>query len=57
MAVIIDDHDVFQGNLWGAGGRKARRVNEGGYVMPADWVRMVERTQTSHLPDPAGTLS
>ncbi|MCD4768652.1 MAG: hypothetical protein K8R35_00595, partial [Bacteroidales bacterium] len=24
----------------------------GGYKMPARWVRMVERTQTSHLPDP-----
>ncbi|MEC7583845.1 MAG: alkaline phosphatase D family protein [Planctomycetota bacterium] len=53
VVTIPDDHDVFQGNLWGAGGRKARRDNEGGYVMPADWVRMVERTQTSHLPDPA----
>ncbi len=52
-AVIIpDDHDVFQGNLWGAGGRKTKRDNQGGYVMPASWVRMVERTQTSHLPDP-----
>ena len=26
--------------------------DKGGYVMPADWVKMVERTQTSHLPDP-----
>lgn len=51
-AIVPDDHDVFQGNLWGAGGRKTDRDNKGGYVMPADWVRMVERTQTSHLPDP-----
>jgi len=50
--VIPDDHDVFQGNLWGAGGRAAKRDNQGGYVMPAEWVRTVERTQTSHLPDP-----
>ena len=49
---IPDDHDVYQGNLWGAGGRRAKRDNEGGYVMPAEWVKMVERTQTSHLPDP-----
>lgn len=49
---IPDDHDVYQGNLWGAGGRAAKRDNQGGYVMPAEWVRMVERTQTSHLPDP-----
>jgi hypothetical protein len=66
-----DDHDVFQGNLWGQGGRKAvpgtdrylpqgvkvtdpgaARDHDGGYVHPADFVRMVERTQTSHLPDP-----
>ncbi len=49
---IPDDHDIYQGNIWGAGGRKTDVDNKGGYVMPADWVRMVERTQTSHLPDP-----
>jgi alkaline phosphatase D len=50
---IPDDHDVYQGNLWGAGGRSATVDNRGGYVMPAEWVQMVERTQTSNLPDPA----
>ena len=49
---IPDDHDVYQGNLWGAGGRKIDKDDRGGYVMPAEWVKMVERTQTSHLPDP-----
>ena len=49
---IPDDHDVYHGNLWGAGGRHARSQDDGGYTMPADFVRMVERTQTSHLPDP-----
>ena len=49
---IPDDHDIYQGNLWGAGGRAAERDNEGGYVHPAAFVRLVERTQTSHLPDP-----
>lgn len=49
---IPDDHDVYQGNLWGQGGRKAKRQNEGGYVCPAEFVKMVERTQTSNLPDP-----
>jgi hypothetical protein len=50
---IPDDHDVYQGNLWGQGGRKSpARDHDGGYVLPADFVRMVERTQTSHLPDP-----
>ena len=49
---IPDDHDVYQGNLWGEAGRKAKRDHFGGYVHPAGFVRMVERTQTSHLPDP-----
>jgi hypothetical protein len=49
---IPDDHDVYQGNLWGAGGRRTNKDNKGGYVMPAEFVKMSERTQTSHLPDP-----
>jgi hypothetical protein len=49
---IPDDHDVFQGNLWGEGGRHTDKDDKGGYVMPAEFVKMVERTQTSHLPDP-----
>ncbi|MAB87928.1 MAG: hypothetical protein CMJ90_00520 [Planctomycetes bacterium] len=47
---IPDDHDVFQGNVWGEYGRKARKDTLGGYVHPADFVQMVDRTQTSHLP-------
>jgi alkaline phosphatase D len=56
---IPDDHDVYHGNLWGAEGRptpKGLNGNEaqdsGGYKMPPKWVNMVQRTQTSHLPDP-----
>ena len=49
---IPDDHDVYHGNIWGAGGRPAKKPDDGGYVMPASWVNMVQRTQTSHLPDP-----
>ncbi len=50
---IPDDHDVYQGNIWGQGGRKAPHgVNSGGYTMPPEWVNMVQRTQTSHLPAP-----
>jgi len=50
---IPDDHDVYQGNLWGHGGRKCPGgINTGGYAMPAEWVKLVERTQTSNLPDP-----
>ena len=48
---IPDDHDVYQGNIWGAGGPPTDKDDKGGYVMPADWVKMIERTQTSHLPD------
>ncbi len=57
---ITDDHDVYHGNIWGEGGkhsptkRRGGSVGQdaGGYMMPAEWVNMVERTQTSHLPDP-----
>ena len=49
-----DDHDVYQGNIWGGGGPKQpmEEHERGGYVMPAEWVNAVQRTQTSHLPDP-----
>ncbi|MBK7928102.1 MAG: hypothetical protein IPJ98_11620 [Bryobacterales bacterium] len=61
-----DDHDVYHGNIWGAGGRKAvlsdpppgspgsphqMGQDSGGYLMPPEWVTIVERTQSSHLPD------
>lgn len=50
---IPDDHDVYQGNLWGQGGRKSPGKDyDGGYVHPASWVNLVHRTQTTHLPDP-----
>ncbi|MFC2097263.1 alkaline phosphatase D family protein [Bacteroidota bacterium] len=56
---IPDDHDVYHGNLWGAGGKAtpeglagANAQDAGGYKMSPEFVKMVERTQTSHLPDP-----
>ena len=51
---IPDDHDVGQANLWGAGGKKSNTGagHDGGYFMPVPYVQMVERAQTSHLPDP-----
>ena len=54
MIAIPDDHDIGQGNLWGEGGKVAHRIqgDDGGYYYDADYVRMVERAQTSHLPDP-----
>ena len=52
--IIPDDHDIGQGNLWGQGGKKAdaRRGISGGYYMPVEYIKEVERAQTSHLPDP-----
>jgi hypothetical protein len=47
-----DDHDVYQGNIWGAGGRATQQQRRGGYVHPPEFVNMVQRTQTSHLPKP-----
>ena len=51
---IPDDHDVGQSNLWGAGGKEShtRAGHNGGYAAPVEYVKMVERAQTSHLPDP-----
>ena len=53
--VLIDDHDVLQGNLWGDSGRKAPDGDEtlGGYTKPFDLVKMVHRVQCSGNPDPA----
>lgn len=51
---IPDDHDVGQGNLWGEAGGVAELggAADGGYKMPPDYVNMVQKAQTSHLPDP-----
>ncbi len=51
---IPDDHDVGQGNLWGEGGKASKLPGgaDGGYTMPVEYVNMVQRAQTSHLPDP-----
>ncbi|MCD6544068.1 MAG: alkaline phosphatase D family protein [Flavobacteriaceae bacterium] len=55
---LLDDHDVYHGNIWGAGGIAtpeglggAAAQDLGGYKMPVKWVNMVQRTQTSHMPD------
>lgn len=51
---IPDDHDVGHPNLWGAGGKRALLPTgvDGGYFMPVEYVNMVQKAQTSHLPDP-----
>lgn len=54
--MVPDDHDVFHGNLWGAGGIHAEARNgltaqdSGGYRMPAKFVNVVHRSLTSNLP-------
>jgi len=51
---IPDDHDIGQGNLWGESGKMASSPagDDGGYFYHHEYIKMVERCQTSHLPDP-----
>ena len=53
--VLVDDHDVYQPNLWGNGGVAAPGgdYRAGGYDHPAAFVNLVQRVQTGHNPDPA----
>ncbi len=54
--VLPDDHDVYQGNIWGEGGKHVpggiKDHAQGGFVEPADFVNAVFRTQVAHHPDP-----
>ncbi len=56
---IPDDHEVYQGNLWGEGGNdvtleKWEKQSDctGGFVQPVDMINVVVHTNCSHLPDP-----
>ena len=51
---IPDDHDIGQGNIWGEGGKVAKfeAGHDGGYFFHHEYVKMVERQQCGHLPDP-----
>jgi phosphodiesterase/alkaline phosphatase D-like protein len=50
---LPDDHDVYQGNIWGEAGAPREGTQEmGGYDMHPTWVNVVHRTQASHHPDP-----
>jgi len=55
---IPDDHDVYHGNIWGAGGKRGKRSGEmsaqdsGGYKLAPREINAIHRTQTSHLPAP-----
>ncbi len=51
---IPDDHDVFQGNLWGESGEKigpGPKDATGGYEEPAKMVNVVHKTCAGHHPD------
>ena len=55
---LADDHEVFQGNLWGAGGKKVSdedwrrsRDSRSGFVEPVEMVNVVIRTNSSHQPE------
>ncbi|HEY2839439.1 MAG TPA: hypothetical protein VGJ26_09830 [Pirellulales bacterium] len=52
---IPDDHDVGHPNLWGENGKRSTLSGnaDGGYFYPVEYVDLVQRQQTSHLPDPA----
>lgn len=54
VVTIPDDHDVGQGNVWGEGGLVADSSagDSGGYFYPPEYIQMVHRARTSHLPDP-----
>jgi hypothetical protein len=51
---IPDDHDVFQGNIWGEGGeamtKPIQTSTKGGYAEPVRTVNAIYRTQTGHHP-------
>ena len=51
---IPDDHDAGQPNLWGDWGKVSTLggAADGGYSMPGQYVKEVERAQTANLPDP-----
>ncbi|MCL5269655.1 MAG: hypothetical protein M1457_03660 [bacterium] len=47
-----DDHDIYQGNLWGWGGNLSPEImGNDGYSRSSYFVNMVQRTQTAHNPD------
>lgn len=52
--MLVDDHDILQGNLWGNDGDSSGgpKEEDGGYKHDLDTVRMVYRCQHIHNPDP-----
>lgn len=52
-----DDHDVYQGNLWGDGGKRvsieqwnSSRDAQSGLVQTTNFVNVVNKTQCGHMP-------
>lgn len=57
---LPDDHDVFQGNIWGEAGKPmdvgdSGASSKGGYIQPARMVNAVHKTNCAHHPDPYDT--
>ncbi len=53
---LPDDHDVFQGNIWGEAGAAMNVTasgasSRGGYIEPARMVNAVHKTNCAHHPD------
>jgi hypothetical protein len=51
---LPDDHDVYQGNIWGEGGLNPHGIanhDKGGFAEHPTFVNAVIRTQCSHHPD------
>ncbi|NNJ25553.1 alkaline phosphatase D family protein [Alienimonas chondri] len=54
---LPDDHDVFQGNIWGEAGAPmdvtdGGASSRGGYIEPARMVNVVHKSTVAHHPDP-----
>lgn len=56
--LMPDDHDVYHGNIWGAGGKQAKAhdgitaQDSGGYKGHRDFVNAIHESLTWHMPDP-----
>ncbi|NEU58040.1 alkaline phosphatase D family protein [Halorussus sp. MSC15.2] len=52
--LLVDDHDVYQPNVWGSGGEETAMdgLKRGGYVADTEFVNRVQRIQCGHNPDP-----
>lgn len=58
--IIPDDHDYYQGNIWGDSCKALAQsedgsyeLQSGGFLMSPAWINAMQRTQVSHLPPPA----